>query len=486
MRVSVQLWKPRGTPCSNEEEVMEALQKWIQQHEAEFLNDLASWIRHPSISLKDTDSYPYGEACAAALEEALCCAERFGFETRNFENRCGTARLQGRTARSIGVLSHLDVVPEGNGWSQNPYEMTVQDGVLCGRGCADDKGPALAALYALRYLKESDYAFEHSICMFFGCNEEAGMEDVSYYLEQERNQPIFSIVPDARLSVCHGEKGHIVIHASRILDSEVLHTFSAGNVPNSVPGEAYAILKLPQEKVRSKLQSCAIPCALSEENGWTKMLIQGKAAHAAFPEGSVHAQERLARLLCASGLLDVQAEEAMRGVTAFLEDYYGTGLGIAFETPEFGKLTMACGIARLENNRFNMVFDVRYPAGLNTQVTRKTVEQRLGAYGFAIDRWLDSKGYYIDPNLPVIQKMKAICEHVWAREFPLYVMGGGTYARKMPNAVPFGPGLPRVSEEGSCGRGACHQPDEAIDLDVLRKAIEIYALTLPMLDRWSD
>lgn len=465
---------------------MEALQNWIQQHEAEFLDDLASWVRHPSVSLKDADAYPYGAACASALEEALRCAERFGLETRNFENHCGTARLRGRTARSIGILSHLDVVPEGNGWSQDPYKLTVRNGMLCGRGCADDKGPALAALYALRYLKESGHAFEHSVCMFFGCNEEAGMEDIPYYLEREENKPVFSIVPDARLSVCHGEKGHIVIHASRTLNSEVLLAFSAGNAPNSVPGEACAVLKLPQEKVRSGLPNSAIPYTLSEENGQTKILVQGKAAHAAFPEGSVHAQERLARLLVASKLLDAPAAEAMRGVTAFLEDYYGAGLGVAFETPEFGRLTMASGITRLENGRFTMVFDIRYPSGLDTLDARKTAERRLRAYGFTIDKWSDSAGYYIDPNLPVIQEMKAISERVWAREFSLYIMGGGTYARKMPNAVPFGPGLPRTGEEGGRGRGACHQPDEAIELEVLEKAIEIYAQALLMLDRQID
>ncbi len=463
---------------------MGSLQDWVKSHEQEFLEDLANWIRYPSVSRKDIDEYPYGAPCALALEEAMRCAERFGLETRNFENHCGTARLQGRSQRSIGILSHLDVVPEGIGWSQDPYRMTVKNGMLCGRGCADDKGPALAALYALRYLKESGYAPHHSICMFFGCNEEAGMEDVKYYLEREENIPVFSIVPDARLPVCHGEKGHMLIRASRELNSGVLAAFSAGTVPNSVPGEAWAMLRAPLEKVKERLRNINIPYTLSEESGLIKIAARGKAAHAAFPEGSVHAQKLLAQLLSGSGLLDAAAEETMRGVIAFLEDYYGAGLGIAFETPEFGKLTMASGITRLENGRFTMVFDIRYPAGLDTKAAGKAAEHRLQAYGFGIDDWSDSEGYYMDPNMPVIRKMKEICESVWDREFPLYVMGGGTYARMMPNTVPFGPGLPRTDGEG--GKGACHQPDEAIELEVLQKAIEIYAKALPMLDRQID
>lgn len=188
---------------------MQTVKEWIWQHEPEFLSDLKNLIRFPSVSRKNGDGYPFGAACRAVLRETLACADRFGLQTRNFEDYCGTAWIPGSTWKSIGIFAHLDVVPEGNGWSQNPYEMTVTDGIICGRGCADNKGPALAALYALRYLVNSGYKFQHTIFLFLGCNEEVGMEDVAYYLEMEKNHPVFSFVPDANFSICVGEKGEL-------------------------------------------------------------------------------------------------------------------------------------------------------------------------------------------------------------------------------------------------------------------------------------
>lgn len=262
---------------------------------------------------------------------------------------------------------------------------------------------------------------------------------------------------------------------------------SAGSVLNSVPDKAVAVLKQPREIVEKALQKSNIPFqVISETEGITQLVVQGKAAHAAFPEGSIHAQKQLAQLLCTSDLLDSETTQVLWGVTTFLEDNYGGGLGIAYATPEFGKLTMVSGMTKLEDGHLTMAFDIRYPVGFNSEQAKERIVKGLGEFGFTLESWTDSPGYYRDPNLPVIQQMKAVAERVWGREFPLYVMGGSTYARRIPNAVPFGPGLPRYQKERDEGRGQCHQPDEEIQLEVLQKGIEIYVEVLPILDTIVD
>lgn len=467
---------------------MERVKDWFQEREEEFLRDLENLVRYPSVSQKGEGGYPYGEACRNVLREALACAERFGLTVRNFQDHCGTARVLGRTEHTIGLFAHLDVVPAGEGWSYEPYEMTVKNGMLYGRGCADDKGPAMMALYALRYLAESGRQLRHSLCLFLGCDEETGMEDVEYYLKREENPPAFSLVADGSFSVCVGEKGHIVFKASRPLSSPALLSFSAGLVPNSVPATAEAVLRLPAEAVERALGSAGVPFQVfpGDEDGTARVVVRGRAAHAAFPEGSLHAQKQMARLLCASGLLDPEAEQALQGVAAFLADDYGTGMGIGYETPEFGRLTMVSGVTRLEKGRLAMTFDVRSPMGFQEERAKEKAARRLGAYGFALESWSYSPGYYRDPSSPAIQAMKGIAERVWSRELPLYVMGGGTYARKIPHAVPFGPGLPRSPEEADSGKGRAHQPDEGIRLEVLQKGMEIYVEALLALDGILD
>lgn len=48
----------------------------------------------------------------------------------------------------IGVVAHLDVVTEGNGWDTDPYKATIKDNKIYGRGTSDDKGGAIASLTA--------------------------------------------------------------------------------------------------------------------------------------------------------------------------------------------------------------------------------------------------------------------------------------------------------------------------------------------------
>lgn len=461
---------------------MSGIREWIREQEDSLIRDLSAWIAIPSVSRKGNSPFPFGEGCARMLDAALAWSRKEGMQVQNYDYYCGTALWQGQTDSRIGIITHLDVVPEGEGWTGDPYRAEVRDRAVVGRGSADDKGPALAALYALRFLREQGVKLRHTICVYYGCSEETGMEDMEYYLSKETCLPTFSLVPDARFSVCNGEKGKLDVLAFAPLASEILLEFSAGTAGNCVAGSAQALLAMSLAEAEVALKKGKIPFEAKEENGKTRVTVKGKAAHAAFPDGAVPAQRELAALLCDSGVLEKDTEQILRGVQAFLEDFHGKGLDIPYETSEFGKLTHVSGLTSLENGYLSLSFDIRYPGGVSVEEMKNRIGGRLEQYGFRVGEWEDDPSYYLDPKLPVIRRLQAISEEVWERSLPTYVMGGGTYARKLPNAVPYGPGLPRTGEEGAAGRGSGHQPDEEIPLEVLERGIEIYARALQAVD----
>jgi acetylornithine deacetylase/succinyl-diaminopimelate desuccinylase-like protein len=63
----------------------------------------------------------------------------------------------GREARTVTVYNHLDVQPaEGPEWRRPPFRMQIEKGRYFGRGTTDDKGPALAAAFAARFVAEAE------------------------------------------------------------------------------------------------------------------------------------------------------------------------------------------------------------------------------------------------------------------------------------------------------------------------------------------
>ena len=96
-----------------------------------------------------------------------------GLATRNCENYIGYAELPGtEPEKYLAAICHVDVVPAGNGWSADPFQMRLQEDWMLGRGVADDKGPMVAVLYALKFLKEEGVSLRYPIRALVGDNEE--------------------------------------------------------------------------------------------------------------------------------------------------------------------------------------------------------------------------------------------------------------------------------------------------------------------------
>ncbi|MCL2058464.1 MAG: Sapep family Mn(2+)-dependent dipeptidase, partial [Oscillospiraceae bacterium] len=316
-----------------ETHLMERVDRWVNAHAQAMAQDVMELVRYRSVSEKNADVKPYGRACRDVVDRAAAMCAGYGFNVRNHDYRSCTALLKGNTDEQIGIFGHLDVVPEGNDWTFPPFEPFVRDGYIAGRGTSDNKGPAVAALYAMRCLRELNVALNHSVLLFLGAAEEVGMDDVVHYIENNK-APKFSFTPDSMYSVCYGEKGVLNARFARDVAGGNLVAFNGGHVTNSVADRAVAVISgFSLTDVQKAVAGYGDITAREAEdnNGGTKGLGRcveltavGVARHAAFPEGSVNAIQRLALALSEQGLVTGAALGAMQFIAGALADNWGT------------------------------------------------------------------------------------------------------------------------------------------------------------------
>ena len=153
----------------------------IQKEEEALLRDLRELVRIPSVSVPGTGRAPYGAECRRALDWFLSRASEMGFQTRDVDGHCGWCEY-GEGEEMVAVLCHLDVVPAGDGWHYPPYDCTWAGGRIYGRGVIDDKGPAAAALYALKAVRDSGAPLHRRVRLLVGCNEEKGSSCIRHYV----------------------------------------------------------------------------------------------------------------------------------------------------------------------------------------------------------------------------------------------------------------------------------------------------------------
>ena len=130
-----------------------------------FYEDLNKIMAIRSVKGSPKKEAPFGEEPKRALEETLKLAERYGFQTGIVNDAVGYAQW-GTAEEYLGIIGHLDVVPEGSGWSVPPFQLTKKNQRLYGRGILDNKGPILACLYGMKlsWILACSFLFLLSLC----------------------------------------------------------------------------------------------------------------------------------------------------------------------------------------------------------------------------------------------------------------------------------------------------------------------------------
>ncbi|MDI9460791.1 MAG: Sapep family Mn(2+)-dependent dipeptidase, partial [Bacillota bacterium] len=233
---------------------MEAiLNELIDSYREDIVSMTKELITFPSVfEESENEQEPFGKPINDALLAVLGLAEEMGFVTRNYDGYVGTVQW-GDAGKQIGILSHIDVVPVGTGWSYPPFEGTEVDGALYGRGSVDDKGPLVAALFAMKAVRDSKLPVKNHVRHIIGADEESGMRCLQYYLQREE-APWGGFSPDAEFPVIHAEKG--ILRFDVESEWEVADTTDAGikliaitggSKVNMVPAQAAATLSCSAE-----------------------------------------------------------------------------------------------------------------------------------------------------------------------------------------------------------------------------------------------
>ncbi|MGB4985635.1 MAG: Sapep family Mn(2+)-dependent dipeptidase [Erysipelotrichaceae bacterium] len=430
----------------------------IKNYEPKLLEIIKNLVSFNSVYDDSNPEYVFGKENKECLEYMLSVCEKDGFFTKNLDNYCGYAQF-GDSGELIGIIGHLDIVPAGEGWDTNPFELTVKEGTLYGRGVCDDKGSMAAAYIALKIVADIKKDINKRIRIVFGCNEETEFRCIDHYVKKEGHFDI-GFTPDGPFPLCHGEKG--IVHYSFKVKSEIFKSLSAGVAVNSVPSIARFELNSNFDEIA--FESYLIENGLSLTKKDSQFTVYGKAAHGSTPENGINA---LTYTLL--GLYNqFNNDEALSLFNKYFNNSFnGDNLDVHYHDLS-GLLTMNVGRANLVEGKIHFEIDVRVPITVSNQEVLDKIEKYLGNYEFKIEG--NKKSLYYPLDKPIVTKLMKAYTDVMGEAKPV-TMGGGTYARGINNCVAFGPEFEGYDSH-------MHDVNECTTLENLNKSIEIYVNAL--------
>lgn len=475
----------------------------IEKRRAEFIRDTQAFLQIKSVFDEETRSSeaPMGEGIAKAMNFLLHKAEKEGFITKNVDGYAGHIEW-GEGQELVGVLCHVDVVPEGEGWSSDPYAAEIRDGKIYARGALDDKGPTMAAFYALKIVKELGLPLKRRVRLILGTDEESDWQCVHHYFEQEE-MPDMGFAPDADFPIIYAEKGianfflvknklsEVTSHAENQQSTApisttpiYLHSFQSGKRVNMVPDRAVAsislgetgelsyiqlihhfeqFLQLHQLEGQSKLHG------QSQQEQRLSLELEGVSAHGADPQKGINAGLSLIKFL-EQFAFEAEDEQFISFLAQyFMDDVLGEKLGIAQSDEITGDLTINVGVIQyIAGEEGKLGINLRYPVSTDDKEMLDRVEQIANDSGYSIQGMDNSRPHHVDQKHPLIQTLQKVYEEQTRETATLLSIGGGTYARALQAGVAFGPLFPGKEE-------TAHQKDEYVEIDDLIKATAIYA-----------
>jgi succinyl-diaminopimelate desuccinylase len=458
------------------------------------LNDLKEIISIKSVLSEKKENAPFGTGSRQALDWFLEKAKKYGLKTVDLDGYCGYAEY-GEGEKCVAALCHLDVVPVSDDWSSDPFTLLVEDGVLYGRGVADDKGAAVMCLHALKEIAASGEKFKNRIRLIVGLNEEHDSRCIKHYVEKDE-MPAVSIVPDADFPIINSEKGILQIKVRLPLDKffkNNIAAISGGESFNVVPDKASISIfkdsdfckqlqeigdgKISDEIFKKPEVVGAILAAghriedFSIINKQDIVVIEtvGMSGHAMEPSKSDNAIWKLFTFLGA--LTNDPMTEFMNNFVACKDAT--NKIGIFRSDEQSGETTMSMGIIDVDDDNLNFTLDIRLPICIKDDEVKKSIQACLPRGG-KIEVIKYSPNLFVSSSTPFIQSLLDVYAKVTGGEKYCLKCGGGTYARELKNAVAFGPTFPGAVTN-------LHKGDENLRVDEFYKAFEVYKEAFKML-----
>ncbi|MBP5836010.1 dipeptidase PepV [Candidatus Phytoplasma meliae] len=412
---------------------------------------------------------PFGEGNYQALQYMLDLGKQKGFEVANVDGYAGHIEY-GKQKEWIGAIGHLDVVPAGTNWTYPPYSGQIVNNKIYGRGAEDDKGPTIAAFWALTILKECNLPLQKRIKLILGLDEETEWRCMHHYFQKFPQLPVCGFVPDSAFPVVYAEKGICVFSFKRILQDPKIISIKSGIASNVVPEFARAILTFDQKYellFHNFLAQHPMKATLTHTcNNQIQIDVLGATAHGSTPEQGTNALYQLMKIL--------KALEINNDLTTFFNQYLvddteAKQMGFYYCDAETGKMVCFSGVLNYEHDQVHFLLNLRYPRGIEYETIEKKLKQLAAQNHFTCTSDFHQPLLYINPQSGFIKNLMQVYQkytHDLVSK-PLCV-GGGTFARCAPNLVAFGPhfiGAPSLA----------HQKDECMSIDHLMKLTAMYA-----------
>ena len=454
------------------------------------LQDLVSFESVQSDPLPDA---PFGKGVNDVFHHMLDIGEKDGFDVVNVDNYGGHIEWPGielsedgsteiAAKETLGIAVHLDVVPIGEGWSVDPLGGEIVEDKIYGRGTSDNKGAICATYFAMKALRETGFVPRKNIRLILGLDEETGWVGMKKYLEKV-DTPDFGYSPDAAFPVINGEMGVLSFEIAKKLQPShekglQLRSIDGGNADNMVPDWAKAIVFDETGKGYDKIKQ-AIEDFKKRTDYKISGNVRGKAfeistkgisAHGAHPEKGLNAISILMDFL---GELDFANESIKEYIDFYINhiahEVDGKGLGVAMSDSLSGNLVLNVGVISVDKEVAILTINIRYPVSNSDEDVFDALRPLVDKYDFGIVKTKEMAPIYFAPDSEFVETLMSVYrENTGKEKARPFVIGGGTYARAIPNAVAFGPHFPHDKD-------VAHQKDEFQSISSMMMAAHIYA-----------
>ncbi len=408
----------------------------IDSYKKEMLDSLSEFVSINSIYDESSKSAkdPFGKGVSKALDYFYNLAKKDGFEVINYDNYC--VEVSYGKGEILDILAHCDVVDVSSRWEFDPFSNYYDDRYVYGRGTQDDKGPLLAAYYALKAIKDNNIECNKKIRFIVGGNEESGSECLEYYYRHlNKEYPSLGFTPDASFPLINGEKGITRVKVTSSINSDFSY-ISGGKALNIVMDELKVVVNKEEKIYLGKGAHASTPN-------------KGESAFIKFLEEYKDKYEDIARLY------------------NDFSSYLGEGLGINSYDEKLKELTMNIGKVELVNGNLEITLDIRYPVSTNSKIIKEQIEKR----GYDCEVLMDEDPIYMSEDSILVKSLLESYDYFMDTKSKAFTIGGGTYAKSSKNVVAFG----MLFEDDL---DLMHQDNEKIRIDHYLLGSKIYLKAL--------
>lgn len=443
---------------------MDQLENIIYAQKDELLSYLQQLIQINSVEGEPKKDMPFGKGVDDALRFVLSLGEKFGFQTLYKDGYYGYIEM-GSGEELIGLAAHLDVVPveKPEAWTFPPFSGKIANNRIYGRGALDDKGPLLAALYAMKAVYDAKLPLNKRIRFILGTNEETGWKCIEKYLKEEEI-PAYGFIPDSDFPLINAEKGllQVKLTSREKMDFTIIGGAALNSVPDSCSYTGNSI---------DKIIAVADALNYSYNLEGTTLTVQGKTVHSAKSWEGINAIARTAILLSkgniSSPILDFITKEVG-------EDVYARGIFGNYFDEVSGKLTLNVAKIEIDNDLQQLYLDIRIPVFKEKEEVLSLLQKSIAKYSLELEVSATLPPLYVPESHPLIHTLRNVYEEVAQQNSTPLSTGGATYARGFKNFVAFGPLFPGEIK-------MAHKQNEYIDIDSLMKCSLIYAKAIASL-----